>query len=104
MLDYLDNSPILIRSVVVFFLPFWLIISITSGCAYFPVVGTSPDQLTLREQVEELFRRQNIAASEVMMLSLDESDNKEFEELSDAELIMQNACTAGYLMQRLAIP
>ena len=94
MPGYLHNSPLLMKSVVVVLLPFWLIISITSGCATFPVNETSPNHLSLKEQVEELFRRQNNAASEVMMLSLDETDNEEFEELSDAELKMQNACTA----------
>ncbi|SHE21577.1 hypothetical protein [methanotrophic endosymbiont of Bathymodiolus puteoserpentis (Logatchev)] len=59
-----------------------------SGCAFIqdPLGQKKIEQL--RQKAESIFKRQNIASSQVMILTMDEENTI----LSDAELAMQEAC------------
>lgn len=59
-----------------------------SGCAFIqdPLGQKKIEQL--RQKAESIFKRQNIASSQVMILTMDEENTI----LSDAELAMQDAC------------
>ena len=80
----------MIKRTVVYFLV--IFISQFSACAIFPSVVNVVDQESLRKQLEELFRRQNNATSEVMMLTMDDPDAESFTDLFEAEAEMQQAC------------
>jgi hypothetical protein len=63
-----------------------------TGCALLSSAPKIVTQQTLKNQLEELFRRQNKATSEVMMFTMDEPDAEVFEELLEAEQQMLQAC------------
>ena len=64
------------------------------GCALMPEISSNDKSVSISERVDALFFRQNKASSEVMMLSIEEFDSPELEELIEAESEMQEACEA----------
>jgi len=69
-------------------------VSSLPGCALLSTGFEDDSRYTLREHVEDIFRRQNNATSEVMMLSMEEFESEEFIDLTVAEEEMENACAA----------
>jgi len=61
-----------------------------AGCAFIQDPLGQKKMEQLRQDAESIFRRQNTASSQVMILTMDEEDGV----LSDAELTMQEACAA----------
>ncbi|MCF7972012.1 MAG: hypothetical protein K9L22_12710 [Methylococcaceae bacterium] len=61
-----------------------------TGCAFIQAPLGQKKMVQLRQNAESIFRRQNAASSQVMILTMDEENGA----LSDAELIMQEACAA----------
>lgn len=59
-----------------------------SGCSVFKIPLGQEKISQLREEAESIFRRQNTATSQVMILTLDEEDST----LVEAEQAMQDAC------------
>lgn len=68
------------------------LLALLPGCGLMPKIPSVEKSVTIRERVEELFLRQNHAASEVMMLSVEELDFSDFDQLKETELEMQEAC------------
>jgi len=61
-----------------------------AGCAFIQDPLGQKKMAQLRQNAESVFRRQNTASSQVMILTMDEEDSV----LSGAELTMQEACAA----------
>ncbi len=64
------------------------------SCTTLQFFSTPFDHAKLGDQVESLFRRQNHASHQVMMLLLEESENIDLEKIEQAELSMLKACKA----------
>ena len=86
------NSLISKRSPIVSLLFVIIFISQLSACAIFTSGSKIVDQEALEIELEDLFMRQNNASSEVMMLTMDEPDAEEFEDLLEAEQQMREVC------------
>jgi len=63
-----------------------------NGCSTLNFISAPFDHAVLGNQVESLFRRQNQASHQVMMLLLEESQNIDLEKIEQAELSMLEAC------------
>jgi len=61
-----------------------------AGCAFVQDPLGQKKMAQLRQNAESIFRRQNTATSQVMILTMDEENSV----LSGAELTMQEACAA----------
>lgn len=64
------------------------------SCSSLHFFTTPFDHTKLGNQVESLFRRQNQASDQVMMLLLEEPSNIDLESIEKAELTMLEACKA----------
>ncbi len=64
------------------------------SCSTLQFFSTPFDHTKLGDQVESLFRRQNQASHQVMMLLIEEPENIDLEKIEQAELSMLEACKA----------
>ncbi len=62
------------------------------SCSSLQFFSTPFDHTKLGNQVESLFRRQNLASHQVMMLLLEEPENIDLEKIEQAESSMLDAC------------
>ncbi len=80
----LFNQKVIKLSVII------IAFALFAGCAFIQDPLGQKKMAELRQNAESIFRRQNTASSQVMILTMDEEDSA----LSDAELTMQEACAA----------
>jgi hypothetical protein len=62
------------------------------SCSTLQIFSSPFDHTNFGDQVESLFRRQNQASHQVMMLLLDDSENIDLEKIEQAEFSMLEAC------------